>query len=490
MQIYKAYKFRLYPTPQQRDYFNRCIGCGRFVYNWALELRINAYKNDGKTLSLWKDISPKIPILKEQYPFLKEVDAVGLITELNNLDTAYKKFFREGGGFPNFKKKQNNGSFVTHLQKNSIHQDKGCVSIPKIGYVKCVFHRNIDGIMKEMPYVTIIRTTTGEWYISIFVSIEVPDKPNSVADENNTIGIDLGLKDFAVLDDGTKFSKIDVYQKIEKRKKRLQRQLSKKIGPRKGCKKSNNYFKLERKISKLDKRIARTREHYRYNVASNIVSKNCTYIAVEDLNVHGLSASGRSKQKLSNEEYLKLSKTEKKKYNRTKRKCFNKSILNAGFYSFKTKLAFKAQQQGKEIVEVGRFYASSQTCSNCGARNKLVKNLNVREWVCPECGSIHDRDINAARNIKKEGIRIKNNGETTPKNLRRCTPKVMSSETIRNEKINMVGVNSSVVEQEIQRKSKDNFCEMQVSTTGRCAVLISPCIKYNVIQNEKATWLK
>lgn len=450
MQTYKAYKFRLYPTQQQRDYFNRCIGCGRFVYNWALSLRINAYKNNGTTLSIRKDISPQIPKLKEENPFLKDVDAKGLIGELSRLDEAYQKFFNGTNDYPRFKRKSNTGSYTTQLTKNSINQTRGFVNIPKIGSVKCIFHRQIEGTVKENPYITIKRTTTGEFYIFIFSEISVPETPKEMATSENTIGVDLGLKDFAILDDGTKFHKIETDEKLGKRKKYLQRMLEKKVGSKKGQKKSNNYLKLQRKIAKLDEKVARRREQYQYEVASAIVEKDCRYIGMEDLNVQGLSASGRSKQKLSHKEYLKLSKTEKKKYNRKKNKGLNKSILNAGFYLFKTKLKFKALQQGKEVVEVGRFYASSQTCSNCGAKNKNVKNLKIREWVCSECGTHHDRDVNAAKNIRNEAIRIKNNCETTHKNLRRCNPKVKSVETITNEKTETVGVNSMVIEPETQ----------------------------------------
>ena len=472
MENYKAYKFRLYPTYKQREFFNRTIGCGRLVYNWALAMRKEAYEKDGTTLSIRKDISPKIPALKEEKIFLKESDAVGLIGELNNLDAAYKKFFKEGGGFPKFKHKESIGSYTTQLKKCAIHQDENYVILPKCGAVKCVFHRKIDGIVKETPYVTISRTTTGEFYISILALCESPDAPTSVATDGNTIGIDMGLKDLAILDDGTKFERIAVDEKIEKRKKRLQRRLAKKVGAKKGQKKSNNFLKLQRKISKLDAKVARRREHYQYTVVAQIAAKDCEYIGIEDLNVKGMSASGRAKKKLTAEEYAKLSKCDKKKYNRKKNKGFNKSILNAGFYSFKTKLEHKASQNGKEVVAIGRFYASSQTCSECGAKNKKVKNLKVREWTCQECGSVHDRDVNAAKNIRNEAIRIINEKcETTHKNLRRCNPKVKSAETIRNEKTVKVGVNSTAVEPEIQVIHSSKTAESDVITETQVVIL-------------------
>lgn len=472
MEIYKAYKFRLYPTYKQKEFFNRTIGCGRLVYNWALAMRKEAYEKDGTTLSIRKDISPKIPALKEEKIFLKESDAVGLIGELNNLDAAYKKFFKEGGGFPKFKHKESIGSYTTQLKKGAIHQDENYVILPKCGAVKCVFHRKIDGIVKETPYVTISRTTTGEFYISILALCESPDAPKSVATESNTIGIDMGLKDLAILDDGTKFESIAVDEKIERRKERLQRKLSKKVGAKKGQKKSNNFLKLQRKISKLDAKVARRREHYQYNVVAQIAAKDCEYIGIEDLNVKGMSASGRAKKKLTAEEYAKLSKCDKKKYNRKKNKGFNKSILNAGFYSFKTKLEHKASQKGKEVVTIGRFYASSQNCSVCGAKNKKVKNLKVREWTCQECGSVHDRDINAAKNIRNETIRIINEKcETTHKNLTRCNREVKSAENHRKEKTNMVGVNPRFIEPEIQVIQRSRTAESDVITETQVVIL-------------------
>lgn len=472
MESYKAYKFRLYPTYKQREFFNRTIGCGRLVYNWALAMRKEAYEKDGTTLSVRKDISPQIPALKEEKPFLKESDAKGLIGELNHLDAAYKKFFKEGGGFPKFKHRGSIGSYTTRLIKGAIHQDEDYVILPKCGAVKCVFHRKIDGIVKDTPYVTISRTTTGEFYISILALCESPDAPKSVATECNTIGIDMGLKDLAILDDGTKFERISVDEKIERRKKRLQRRLAKKVGAKKGQKKSNNFLKLQRKISKLDAKVARRREHYQYNVVSQIVDKDCEYIGIEDLNVQGMSASGRAKKKLTAEEYAKLSKCDKKKYNRKKNKGFNKSVLNAGFYSFKTKLEHKAQQNGKEVVTIGRFYASSQTCSVCGAKNKKTKNLSVREWTCPECGTHHDRDVNAAKNIRNEAIRIKNNkGEPTPKNLPRCNREVKSEENHRNEKSISDRVVSRLVEPEIQVIHCSKTAESEVITESQVVIL-------------------
>lgn len=467
MEADKGYKYRLYPTLKQRRFMNRCIGCCRFVYNWALAQKKEAYTN-GTSLSIGKDISPKLPELKKENPWLGETDAIALISELNDLYDAYQNFFKnreKGCGFPKFKHKQSAGSYRTQLKEGWIDVENNRIKLPKIGWVKCVFHRDIKGIVKRLPYVTVSRTTTGSFYVSITATYEIPAEPASKATKRNTIGIDLGVKDLAILDNGTVFHKFEDIggngewvKKTERRKKHLQRLLSKKVGSKKGEKKSVNYQKLQYKINKLYARVAARRDDYRNNVVAQIVGMNCTYIGVETLNVRGMSASGKAKkeEKLTLEEYNKLSKDEKKKYNRKKKKGFNRSIRNVGMYSFKQSLVFKARNEGKKVIGVDRFYASSQICSKCGYKNNKVKNLSVREWTCPECGTHHDnRDHNAAINLRQEAIDIVNkNGETTPKNLRRCTPKVRSAEAvIRNEKTVMVGVCSTACEPEKQRKT-------------------------------------
>ncbi len=435
------------------------------VYNWALAMKKEAYEKDGSDLSISNGISPLLPSLKKEKPFLKEADSVSLICELNNLYSAYYKFFKCGSGFPKFKLKENSGSYTTHLKKGSIRTDENVVVLPKIGSVKCVFHREIKGIVKDEPYVTISRTTTGEFYISIKASCVVQDKPESVANIDNTIGIDLGMKDLAILDDGTKFDKVEVDNKLERKKKRMQRKLSKKVGSKKGQHKSNNYMKLQRKISKIDQKISRRREQYQYEVVSDIIERKCDYIGIEDLNVKGMSSTGRRKknEKLSQDEYNALSDEEKKKYNRKKKRGFNRNVLNNGMYSFKMKLEQKAVESGKEVVTVGRFYPSSQTCSNCGEKNKVTKNLNVRKWTCEKCGTVHDRDVNAAKNIRNEAIRIKNECEPTHKNLPRCNRDVKSAEIHKNENQQVVEVHR-VVEPEIQTVFVDEPIENAVIT--------------------------
>lgn len=466
MEIYKTYKFRLYPTKKQREFFNKTIGCGIFIYNWALAMRKEAFEKDGTSLSIIKDISPKIKELRKEYVFLQEADSKCFYGQINNLNAAFSNFFKEGRGFPKFKRKESIGSYNTQLQKNAINIETGFIKIQKCGKVKCVFHRNIDGIVKDTPYVTISRNSIGEFYVSILALCDVLDEPTTRATKNNTIGVDMGLKNLAILDDGTKFDKIIVDQKLERRKKHLQRKLAKKVGSKKGQKKSNNFLKLQQKISKIDLKTARRREHYQYNVVSDIVSKQCDYIGIEDLNVKGLSATGRSKKKLTLEEYAKLSQSDKKKYNRKKKHRFNKSVLNAGLCSFKTKLENTAKQNGKKVVMVGRFFASSQVCSKCGFKNKNTKKLNVREWDCPNCGTHHDRDINAAKNIRNEAIRIINEKcETTHKNLTRCNREVKSAENHRKEKTTKVGVNPRLVEPEIQVILDGNCNTVLNSTT-------------------------
>jgi putative transposase len=465
MEIYKRYKFRLYPTKKQQEFFNKTIGCGRFLYNWALALRKEAYEKNGIFLTIKKDIQPLIPLLKEEHQFLKEADSIGLVSELRNLEDAFNRFFQKKSRFPKFKHRETNGCYITQLTEDSIHIQEGYVNIPKCGRVKCVFHRNIKGFVKKRPYVAITYNNIGEFFVSILALCSVQDEPTTKATEANTIGVDMGLKDLAILDDGTKYDKIAVDDRLERRRILLQRKLEKKVGSKKGQKKSNNYIKLQQKLAKIDKKVARRREHYQYNVVSDIVSKHCDYIGIEDLNAKGMSATGRSKNKLTAEEYALLSQCEKIKYNRKKKRGYNKSVRNASLFLLKTRLENKARQNGKKIVKVGKFYASSQTCSDCGAKNKLVKNLKVRKWVCPQCGAIHDRDVNAAKNIRNEAIRIINEKcETTHKNLTRCNREVKSAENHRKEKTVTVGVSQRFIEPEIQ-VINGSAIEVEVVTT-------------------------
>lgn len=428
-----GFKFRLYPNKEQAKQFNKNIGCCRWVYNWALGLKKNAYEVDKINLSIRKDIRSKLPILKktEETSFLAEADACALASALENLDDAYTNFFKEGG-FPKFKKRTSAGSFTLQIDTKCFETfNQGYIKIGKAGLVRVKNHRALD-ISRAKSYVTISRNTIGEYYIAIKVHNDMPDEPTVGANEENTIGVDMGVHTLAITNDGTKYHKFVIDRKLKKKKRRLQRALARKAvfssnGKIVQSEQSSHYKALQKQIAKIDVKIARQREYYQYEVANNIVNKDCLFIGIEDLNVKGMSASGKGKRKkLTAEEYASLSNEDKKAYNRKKPKVFNKSVMDQSLGSLRLKIENKAKKTGKKVIEVDRFYASSQMCSNCGYKNIRIKNTSIREWVCPICGTKHDRDINAAINIKNKVI---DDNLLENRQLPRCTGKVMSPET-------------------------------------------------------------
>ena len=433
MKAITGFKYRLYPNKAQVEQFNKNIGCCRFVYNWALGMKKDAYEKDGTNLSIRKDISPMLPSMKKQdeTSFLSEADSQALIGELNNLDAAYKNFFKRGG-FPKFKKRSSNGSFTFQVKKDKWGTfNQGYLKLGKSGMVRVRVHKPLD-IENVKEYVTISRNSIGEFYIAVKYETEIPDEPKAKPTVENTIGCDFGVHDLVILDDGTKFKKFVSDKKFKKKKRRLQRALARKTvksanGKVSYKEQSSHYKKIQKQLAKIDLTIARKRERYQYEVVKGIVGKDCTYIGVEDLNVKGMISTGKSKRKkLTADEYAKLTSEEKTAYNRKKPKQFNRSISEQALGELRLKLTNKAVKNGKKVIVVDRFYASSQTCSNCGHVNTNVKNLNVRKWICPHCGIEHDRDVNAAINIRNKAVGSLS--ESNNINLPECIGKVMSPE--------------------------------------------------------------
>lgn len=417
---YIVYKFRLYPNKEQKVQIDKTIGCARFVYNWAMDERDKAYKEGNGYVSDFS-LSPKIKELKSKYEWLKESDAIALIASIKDNGVAYKNFFEKRAAHPKKHKKMSSGSYETQLKKvyfTDINNNR--IILPKLGVVKIKAHRFVE-LDKIKDYVTISRNTIGEYYISIKVLFDDVEEPNCTATNDNTIGVDLGVKDLAICDDGKKFHKFKPDRKTIKRKKRLQRQLARKVGGKKEEKKSNNYKKLEKKIAKIDLKSTRQREYYQYNVVNDIVSKDCTYIGMEDLNVKGMGKKGGNRKK-----------------------GLNKGIHNAAMGAFKTKLVNKAKSKGKKVVDVDRYYPSSKTCHKCGYVYRQLK-LKDRKWVCPECKEQLDRDINASINIKKMAVDTINQIH-----LSECIGKVKSAEsdTKQKEKKRKVSSTSALCETE------------------------------------------
>jgi putative transposase len=356
----KAYKYRIYPNQEQKEYFAKTFGCVRFIYNKMLADRIKSY-NENKDLDIKNIKHPTPAQYKKEYEWLKEVDSLALANAQMNLDRAYKNFFRDKSvGFPKFKsKKTNRFSYTTNNQGGNIHIKDNKIKLPKIGYIKIKQHREFEGKIKSC---TVSKTPTNKYYISILVDAEIEQLPKC----ENKIGIDLGLKEFAITSDGEFFNNPKHLRKSEKRLAKLQKDLSRK---KKG---SNNRNKARLKVAKLHEKISNQRKDFLHKVSTQLINEN-QVIVIEDLKVSNMMKN----HKLA------------------------KAISEVSWFEFRRMLEYKANWYGREIIIAPSNYASSQLCSSCGNKSNQTKDLGCRTYICPVCGMVMDRDINASKNLLK-----------------------------------------------------------------------------------------
>ena len=380
MKIYRAYKFRLYPTEEQRILINKTFACSRFVYNYYLEYQ----KKNGivKSFDLCKDLKE----LEKTHKYLKEVDSCALRCSIFDLEDGFNNFFAKRSGYPNFKSKFNRNSYRTSCirstykgkEYSNIELDllSRFIKLPKLSKVKIRGYRNKKKIEGKIVNATIIKETTNKYYVSVLMEEELlvnKVRPTTI------VGIDLGLKDLAVTSDGIKYINEKILNKYEKRLKRLQRELSRR---EKG---SKNYLKTKIKIARVHAKIKNYRKHYLNKIGNEIVDSN-DIIVTESLLVKNMF--------------------------KEKGKAFNKSLADASFNKLCSLIEWKSKLKGKYYYKIDTYYPSSQICSICDYKNEKLKDLSIREYNCPKCGVHNDRDINASMNILFEGLRLHYNLES------------------------------------------------------------------------------
>ena len=371
----RGYKFRLEPTHEQAILINKTLGCCRWVYNNALDKKSKAYARRKEKISCTA-LKNRLPYLKQVKPWLAEVDSTALQQAIMHMDDAYANFFAGRAGFPQFKSKHNElQSYKTVSTSLRVEDDKH-INLPILGVVRCRMHRQPQGDIKSAT----ISRHAGNYYISLLCEVDEPEK---LPISPNTVGIDLGIKEFAVDSNGLVYENPKYLKKSLNKLKLEQQKLSKMT------KGSNNYYKQKKKIAKLHLHIANQRLDHAHKLSTKLIREN-QIISIEDLDIKSM--------------LKKEDKTTKARSTNDNNKA--RAILDAGWGQFIKFLEYKTTWYGRTLIKIDRYVPSSHMCSHCGAINPAVKDLSVRSWVCPNCNTTHDRDYNAAINILREGLKI------------------------------------------------------------------------------------
>lgn len=362
----KGVQFRIYPNKEQQNIIQQTFGCVRFVYNQGLAYRISEYEK-GNSIA-YKETSAMLTAMKHSgdFDFLKNADGVALQQSLRDLDKAYKNFFSKKASFPKYKSKHNHKkSYRTQNSHNAITVKESSVKLPKLGFVKAKISMTVDG---KINNATIKQEPSGKY----FVVLNVETDDFSLNNDGGVIGIDVGIKDFYIDSNGYKCSNPKYLSESSKKLAKEQKRLSRK---KKG---SSNRNKQRIKVARIQEHIANQRKDFLHKQSTKLVREN-QIICLEDLNVKGMMKN----HKLA------------------------KNIADVSWYTFFNMLEYKSQKYNTEIIKVPRFFASSQTCSCCGSKFPITKDLSVRNWECPNCHTILDRDVNAAINILNKGLEIR-----------------------------------------------------------------------------------